>query len=141
MDLFFKKSLKYRTAIELSFALFIFALLFVNGKLLEDFSFFGVVTAFLSFIILVEVIRMVGQYVITNHISVTLMIDTVIIFVCRDILLTLSHKTYSFEEKTLFISLFLFVLCFFFFFRGKTIEHSKSKDCLPCSNCEKKGLL
>jgi uncharacterized membrane protein (DUF373 family) len=138
---FLKKINRYKTLIELTLALLIFILLYVNGKILQEVSFFEILAAFLSFIILVEVIRMLGQYISTNHISVTLMLDMVIIFLCRDILLTISNKTFSFQDKALYVGLFLFILTFFFFFRGKSLRHSKMKEEIDlCSSCDKKGL-
>lgn len=136
-----KKIGKYKTSIEIFISLFIFIALYMNNKILTEVSFFEILSAFLSFVILVEVIRMIGQYLVTNHISVTLMIDMVIIFMCRDILLTVSNKTYSFEEKALYIGLFLFILTFFLFFRGKSLKHSQIKEELNiCTSCDKKVL-
>lgn len=95
-----KKINRYKTTIEISLALFIFIWLYINDKILQEVSFFKILVAFLSFIILVEVIRMLGG---------------------------------------LLLGLFLFILAFFF--RGKSLKHSKMKEEIDlCASCDKKGL-
>lgn len=120
--LILSKLKKYKTSVEVFLAFFILLALYINDKILTEVSFFNILECFLSFIILVEVIRMLGQYLTTSHISVTLMIEMVILFICRDILLMITNKNYLFVDKALYICLFLFILSFFFYFRQKTIQ-------------------
>lgn len=126
--LILSKMKKYKTSIEVFIAFFILLSLYLNDKILTEVSFFNILECFLSFIILVEVIRMLGQYLTTSHISVLLMIEMVILFLCRDILLMITNKDYVFMDKALYICLFLFILSFFFFFREKTIKLDALKE-------------
>lgn len=124
----FSKIKKYKSFVEVGLALIVMIILFINGDILSKITFLNVIETFLSFIILVEVIRMIGQYITRSHIEISLIIDAVIIFFSRDILLTATNKDYTFLEKFQYIGLFLIIIFFFFSFRARTIELDDQKE-------------
>ena len=119
---------KYKSSVEIALATLLMIILYISEEILSKFTFLNLIEAFLSFIIIIEVIRMIGQYITRSHIEVSLMIDTVIIFFSRDILLTATNKDYLFVEKAEYIGLFLIIIFFFFSFRSKTMELDREKE-------------
>lgn len=119
---------KYKSSVEIGLATLLMIILYISEEILSKFTFLNLIEAFLSFIIIIEVIRMIGQYITRSHIEVSLMIDTVIIFFSRDILLTATNKDYLFVEKAEYIGLFLIIIFFFFSFRAKTMELDREKE-------------
>lgn len=124
----FSKIKKYKSFVEIILATSIMIILFISGEILSKITFLNIIETFLSFIILIEVIRMIGQYITRSHIELSLIIDAVIIFFSRDILLTATNKDYSFLEKFQYIGLFLIVIFFFFSFRARTMELDEQRE-------------
>ena len=83
---------KNKELIEILISLTLMIGLIIKEELLNNFSFFNVVYALLAFIIILELVRMVGEYIRTHHISIRLVIDTFIIFMLREIILIYSDK-------------------------------------------------
>jgi len=125
---------KYKTIVELAVSLVIFIPLVLNGSMLEEYTFFNVVHALLGFIIILELIRMLSQYIVSNHVELRLVFDTFIIFLTREIVLLYSNKSMLFEMKVLYALLGLVIITFLFYFRRKGIETQPTKDAY--NNCE-----
>lgn len=113
---------KYKTIIELSVSFAIFLPLVLFDGLSVKFDFFGVVYSLLAFIIIIELVRMVGEYIFKNHVELRIVFDTFIIFMTRELILIFSNKEILLEQKFVYVLLDILILSFLFYFRKKAIE-------------------
>jgi len=114
-----------KAGIEIILAAFLF--LFV---LFDYISLFKLVSALLAFIVLLEVVRMISDFILDGKkiIRIRLLIDGFIIFFIRDIVLVFSEEKYSIGEKEEKILLIVSLVFVFFIFRILSIAFPPKKN-------------
>jgi len=132
---------KYRSFSEICISAILFIFLIYNGVLFSKFDFFQLVYASLAYIVILELIRMISDYILIHHIKISVIIDTFIIFILREIILTFSDKnmtekfinlftygeyTLILNQKIFYILIGVFVISFLFLFRKWSLQHSLS---------------
>lgn len=145
----------YKELIELTLSGIIFIYLIINGSILSTTDFSSVVYALLSFIIILELIKMIEQYIFTQHIQIILVIDTFSIFVLREIILALTDKkltdkiipiinfndfSFGINAKIFYVVVGSFLLFVFFKFRKKSMKEFRYEKnfetCLSKNDCD-----
>jgi uncharacterized membrane protein (DUF373 family) len=111
----------------------LFISLIISGNLFTKFDFFNIVYALLAYIVILELTRMVGQYLFAHQKHIRTIIDTFIIFVLREIILTYSDKSMGLELKSFYIvSGFIIMLMLFYFRKKAMIESPYETNCTKC---------
>jgi uncharacterized membrane protein (DUF373 family) len=130
------KNLKHlKEIIEVTLSFILFLTLIISGNLVEDFSFFSVVYAMLSFLIILELFRMVSEYILNHKIQIRLIIDTFIIFTLREVILTFADKNIDYLKQGFTVFIGLTIVSILFHFRKKAIKESPSN----CDGCHVKA--
>lgn len=119
---------EYKEIIEITLSGLIVTYLIMNGSLLSKIDFFNVIYSLLSFIIIIELIRMIGEYIFSHHIKLRLAIDTFILFTLREIILIFSDKDMEIYTKMTYIIMALTIAYFLFVFREKAIQLSSKEQ-------------
>ena len=88
-------------------------------------EFHKVVVLLLEFIVILEVVRMINEYVRHRNLRLRFIIDVFIIFLLRDIVITVTDKSDFHDDKVLIL---LFIIFVFFIFRILAIKFSPYKD-------------
>jgi uncharacterized membrane protein (DUF373 family) len=122
--------------IEFGITIGIFLFLLFNGVFFKIISFFEVVSAMLSFIIILELVRMLGQYIFTEIIHLRYILDAFIVFCLRDLLLILNNENYNVADKYGYSLLLLIVIFSFFAFRYFSIKVPAAQNLCECE-CNK----
>jgi uncharacterized membrane protein (DUF373 family) len=93
-----------------------------------------VISTFLIFMILLEVVRMIREFIITSTIKLSIVIDSFIMFFIRDVVLIVSNeKKYSFNEQIEKVVFFIALIFIFFIFRIMSLRFSPNdKNCEKC---------
>lgn len=119
---------EYKEMIEVVLSGMIIAYLISNGSLLNKIDFFNVIYSLLSFIIIIELIRMIGEYIFSHHIKLRLAIDTFILFTLREVILIFSDKDMEIYTKITYVAMALTIAYFLFIFREKAIQLSSKEQ-------------
>lgn len=92
-----------------------------------------VISTFLIFMILLEVVRMIREFVVTSTIKLSIVIDSFIMFFIRDVVLVVSNEKYSFNQQIEKVVFFLILIFIFFVFRIMSLRFSPNdKNCETC---------
>ena len=133
----------YREVIEIGLSIGLFGGLILNGVILTKYDFFNLVYSLLAFIVILELVRMSGQYMFSKHKQMRIVIDTFIIFTLREVILTYSDKTMDLSIKSFYIVGGLFIIYMLFHFRKRAMVESPfetdCKKCLSQDNCSFKS--
>lgn len=100
---------------EIIIAFLIFAIIIVS-----QIEFYKAVILLLELIVILEVVKMIVDFIHKNKLSLRYIIDVFIIFLIRDIVILVTNKSYD-KEKIFFL---LIVVAIFFLFRIITIIYS-----------------
>ena len=101
--------------------------------LLDVFSFLDVVTSFLMFMVILEVIRMVREFINSKSVKISIVIDSFIIFFIRDVVLIASSTKYSFEEQVIKSAYIISIVIILFVLRILSLKYSPNdKNCESC---------
>ncbi len=139
---------RYRTPVELILSISIFYYLVFMGEMLEKINFEHIVYAILSYIVMLELIKMLGQYVFDRRFKITLVLDTFFIFTLRETILVYSDKTmegtvdimqlskylFSINEKIFYIVMGIIIMITLLYFRPRIKEMENRKK--ERRNCE-----
>ncbi len=122
---------------EILSALFV-TLLIVFGVL----SLIQVISTFLIFMIVLEIMRMIREFIKNKTIKISMVIDSFIIFFIRDIVLIASDtEKYSFDDQVIKVSFLLGVVLMFFIFRIMSLKYSPNdKNCETCPAIDHKNF-
>ncbi|MBN2768868.1 MAG: phosphate-starvation-inducible PsiE family protein [Campylobacterales bacterium] len=90
--------------------------------LLSALPFYKAVTYMLEFIVMIEIVRMVIDFIESKRVRLRFVIDIFIIFLIRDVVIQVTQPKIN-EERILFL---LFVIFVFFLFRLMSIYYSPS---------------
>lgn len=123
---------KYKEVLEIIISSVLMILLISKDQLFDQFSFFTVIYTLLAFIIILELVRMVMEYIVTHHISIRIVIDTFIIFTLRESILIYSDKSIPIEGKVIYIILGFLMILSLFYFRKLSIINSPFDKCSKC---------
>ena len=123
----------HKEIIEIGLSVSLFAVLCVNGSLFPKFDFFNIVYALLAYIVILELVRMVGQFLFAHQKQIRTVIDTFIIFTLREVILTYSDKTMGLETKGFYIISGFIIMYMLFYFRKKAMI--ESPDETNCNRC------
>jgi len=130
----------YKEIIEISISVGLFVGLIVNGALFVKFDFFNIVYALLAYIVILELTRMVGEYLFAHQKKIRTVLDTFIIFTLREIILTYSDKTMTLEIKGFYIVSGFIIMFMLFYFRNKAMSESPNETncqkCIANNNCK-----
>jgi uncharacterized membrane protein (DUF373 family) len=123
----------YKEIIEITLSVSLFIGLFFNNNFFIKFSFFNLVYALLAYIVILELVRMVGQYLFSHQKQIRTVIDTFIIFTLREVILTYSNKSLTLEVKSFYVISGFFIIFMLFYFRKKAMQESPYEtDCSQC---------
>lgn len=123
----------HKEIIEIGLSGSLFIGLCINGTLFPKFDFFNIVYALLAYIVILELVRMVGQYLFAHQKQIRTVIDTFIIFTLREVILTYSDKTMGLETKSFYIVGGFIIMFMLFHFRKKAmIESPNETNCNRC---------
>ncbi len=97
-------------------------------------SFIDTITTFLMFMVILEVMRMIREFIKSQTVKISIVLDSFIIFFIREIVLVGSNtEKYTFAEQVTKIGLFLVIIFLFFIFRVMSLKYSPSdKNCEKC---------
>lgn len=101
----------------------VIALLIFSSIFIFSYSFSQLIILMLEFIVVLEVVKMVDEFIRNKKIQLRNVIDSFIIFIIREIVILVSHPKKD-EDTILFLSL---VVLIFFVFRILAIVVSPSK--------------
>lgn len=90
--------------------------------LLLDFPFYKAVIFILEFIVIIEVVKMLGEFIEKKRLRLRYILDVFIIFLIRDVIILSTHI----EKPYLDILFLLFVILVFFGFRILAVQYSPS---------------
>jgi uncharacterized membrane protein (DUF373 family) len=123
----------HRELIEIGLSAVLFCGLVLNAVLFTKYDFFNLVYALLAYIVILELVRMVGQYMFSEHRQMRIVIDTFIIFILREVILTYSDKNMGLDIKGFYIVGGLFIIYMLFNFRKRVmVESPFETDCKKC---------
>ena len=100
----------------------IFSLLIFGSVLIFHYPFSQLIILMLEFIVILEVIKMIDEFIRKKKIRLRYAIDSFIVFIIRDIIIFITHDEKD-KETILFLALIVFI---FFIFRVLTIIASPS---------------
>jgi uncharacterized membrane protein (DUF373 family) len=92
--------------------------------LLTELPFYKAVTFILEFIVMIEIVKMVTDFIESKRVRLRFVIDIFIIFLIRDVVIQVTQPKID-EEKILFL---LFVVFVFFVFRLMSIYYSPTNE-------------
>lgn len=102
---------------ELFLSMLIFALILVT-----HYPFYKAIILMLEFIVIIEVVKMISDFVIKRKLRLRYVIDVFIVFLIRDVVILVTNPKKEFES----ILFLLFVILVFFVFRVMTVKFSPS---------------
>jgi len=100
----------------------IISIIIFSFMLLLHLPFYKAIILLLEFIVILEVIKMIADFVEKRKLRLRFIIDVFIIFLIRDVVIKITVPTYK-EEEILFILLVIFI---FFIFRILALLFSPS---------------
>lgn len=103
--------------------------------ILDMFSLFKIIAFMLSFIVILEVTRMVIDFILDEKhvLRMRLVIDGFILFLLRDVILVISNEKYTTIEIENKLMILMPVIFMFFIFRYFSIKYSPNdKNCATC---------
>ena len=103
--------------IEIIVAIVIFVVI-LFGK----FDFYKAIVLMLEFIVVLEVTKMVSEFIKNERIRLRYVLDVFMIFLIRDVVIQITHLDKKYED----ILFLLFVIMVFFLFRILAIKYSPS---------------
>ncbi|HEY9190899.1 MAG TPA: phosphate-starvation-inducible PsiE family protein [Sulfurovum sp.] len=103
------------------YELFISALIFTL-ILVTHYPFHKAIILMLEFIVVIEVVKMISDFVVKRKLRLRYVIDVFIVFLIRDVVILVTNPKKEFEE----ILFLLFVILIFFIFRVMTLKFSPS---------------
>ena len=109
--------------------------IFVTVLIIFDvLSLIQVISTFLIFMIVLEIMRMIREFIKNKTIKISMVIDSFIIFFIRDIVLVASDtEKYSFDDQVIKVAFLLAVVLMFFIFRIMSLKYSPNdKNCETC---------
>ncbi len=97
-------------------------------------SFIDTITTFLMFMVILEVMRMIREFVKSQTVKISILLDSFIIFFVREIVIVGSNtEKYAFNDQLSKIGLFLGIILLFFIFRVMSLKYSPNdKNCSEC---------
>lgn len=153
---FFKK---YTNYIQIVISLIMFAFIINHKPEMLEPTFSNIIYLLLSFIVILEIVNMIEQYIVQHFIQLRLVIDTFFIFILRETILAYTnHKmegmvkildisgvSIVINEKLFYIGLGIAVMGILMFFRVKAMTSSPNETncekCVAKENCDKKEVL
>jgi uncharacterized membrane protein (DUF373 family) len=92
----------------------------------EFIPFLKLVTSLLALIVIIELVRMISDFVLDGKKSMklTLVIDGFIVFLLRDVVLVFSDEKYTMYTKEVKITMLLLMVFSFFLFRYMSSKYS-----------------
>ena len=101
-----------------------------------------VISTFLIFMIILEIMRMIREFVKSKAIKISMVLDSFIIFFVREIVLIASDsEKYTFDEQMMKVGFLLVVVLMFFIFRVMSLKYSPNdKNCETCPAVDRKSL-
>ncbi len=99
---------------------FIIGFIIFIGIVLGDVEFYKAVIVLLEFIVILEIVKMIGDFLEKNKLSLRFILDVFIVFLTRDILILVT-KPHMDKQKIVFLILVIFV---FFIFRYLSVKYS-----------------
>ncbi|MDD5405802.1 MAG: phosphate-starvation-inducible PsiE family protein [Sulfurovaceae bacterium] len=90
--------------------------------LISQVPFYLAVTLMLEFVVMIEVVRMVADFIEMKRVKLRFVIDIFIIFLTRDVIIQVTQPTID-QERILFLLLVIFI---FFIFRLLSLFFSPS---------------
>lgn len=118
-----KNSKKYIACIRDNYVILVSALIF-GAFLISSAPFYKIVILLLEFIVIVEVVKMVADFLEKRKLRLRFLIDVFIIFLIRDVIILTTYPQKKYED-ILFV---LFVIFVFFMFRILAIKFSPFPD-------------
>jgi len=114
------KSLKYITSnIEVWVAIVIFLAVVITGN-----DFYGAIILMLEFIVIMEVVKMVSDFITQKALHLRYVLDIFIIFLIREVIILSVNKSKDYID----IVFLLFVIFVFFIFRILAVKFSPDVD-------------
>lgn len=97
---------------------------------LEFISLLKLIAGLLAFIVILEVIRMITDFILDGKkiMKITLIIDGFIVFFLRDVVLIFSEEKYPLPEKQEKIIMLFFMILSFFLFRYLSVKYSPNES-------------
>lgn len=102
---------------ELLISTLIFALI-----LATHYPFYKAIILMLEFIVIIEVVKMISDFVVKRKLRLRYVLDVFIIFLVRDVVILVTNPNKEFKE----ILFLLFVILIFFIFRVMAVKFSPS---------------
>lgn len=102
---------------ELLLSVLIFALILVT-----HYPFYKAIILMLEFIVIIEVVKMISDFVVKRKLRLRYVIDVFIVFLIRDVVILVTNPKKEFEE----ILFLLLVILIFFIFRVMAVKFSPS---------------
>lgn len=102
--------------------IFISALIFA-AILIMHYDFYKAIILMLEFIVIIEVVKMVSDFILKRNLHLRFVIDVFIIFLIRDVIILSTHKEKEYED----ILFLLFIIFVFFIFRVFTVKYSPTR--------------
>ncbi len=101
-----------------------------------------VISTFLIFMIILEIMRMIREFIKSKSIKISMVLDSFIIFFVREIVLIASDtEKYTFDEQMMKVGFLLIVTLMFFIFRVMSLKYSPNdKNCETCPAVDRKSL-
>ena len=125
-----KNMKKYRSHIEIGLSLMLFLTLLLFGDFVDKFNFANVVYVLLGYVVILELTRMIGEYIVENQVKISSIIETFIIFMLREMVLVYSNQILTIEQKAMYILMGIIMITSLFFFRKKSFEDCRIKKSL-----------
>lgn len=91
--------------------------------LLTHYDFYKVIILLLEFIVIVEVVKMISEFISNKKLQLRYVIDVFIIFLTREVIILSSHRIKDYTD----IVFLLFVISVFFMFRLLTLKYSPAR--------------
>lgn len=87
------------------------------------YDFYKVIILMLEFIVIIEVVKMISDFILKRKLRLRFVIDVFIIFLIRDVIILSTHKVKEYND----ILFLLFVIFVFFIFRIFAIRYSPTQ--------------
>ncbi|WP_419763690.1 MAG: phosphate-starvation-inducible PsiE family protein [Arcobacter sp.] len=118
-----KALLKIRKYFEYNYEVLIAMILFI-AIMISGLEFFKAIIYMLEFIVIMEVVKMISDFIKKEKLRLRFVIDIFIIFLIRDVIIQASHKNMDYFD-ILFLLIVIFV---FFIFRIMSIKYSPGSN-------------
>jgi uncharacterized membrane protein (DUF373 family) len=102
---------------------FILAVVLFGAILITGYEFYKAIVLLLEFIVVMEVLKMISEFIKHERIKVRSVLDVFIIFLIRDVIIQSTHLHKPYED----ILFLLFIIFIFFVFRILAIKYSPSR--------------